>query len=128
MRSANKDQLDGDAWRIYDYVVRHFIGSLCYNCKYLSTTIHFKVGDEKFSYTGKKLIDPGYTSVMKHQALSDEETLPTFNKGDVLKIKEVKLGERQTNPPDYLTEADLITLMEKHGIGTDASILSLIHI
>jgi len=33
-------------------------------------------------------------------------------------IKEVKLTERQTSPPDYLTEADLITLMEKHGIGT----------
>ena len=33
-------------------------------------------------------------------------------------IKEVKLSERQTSPPDYLTEADLITLMEKHGIGT----------
>lgn len=34
----------------------------------------------------------------------------------------MKLAERQTSPPDYLTEAELITLMEKHGIGTDASI------
>ena len=33
-------------------------------------------------------------------------------------IKDVKLADRQTCPPDYLTEADLITLMEKHGIGT----------
>jgi len=30
----------------------------------------------------------------------------------------LKLVEKQTSPPDYLSEAELISLMEKHGIGT----------
>ena len=42
--------------------------------------------------------------------------------GEELFVKECKLSDRQTSPPGYLTESDLITLMEKHGIGTDASI------
>lgn len=37
-------------------------------------------------------------------------------------VQNARLTEHQTSPPDYLTEAELITLMEKHGIGTDASI------
>ncbi len=122
MRPASRDELDGDAWKIYDYVVRHFIGTVSYNCKYMSTVIRFDIGDEKFSVTGKKLIEPGFTSVMTWQALTDEESVPNLNKDDVLDIADVKMPERQTSPPDYLTESDLITLMEKHGIGTDASI------
>lgn len=37
-------------------------------------------------------------------------------------LLQAKLVECYTQPPDYLTEAELISLMEKHGIGTDASI------
>ena len=104
------------------FVGRHFVGSVSYNCKYSSTTINFLIGSERFSFTGKKLLDPGYTAVMTWQALTEEEAVPTLAKGDSLVVKDIKLPERQTSPPDYLTESDLITLMEKHGIGTDASI------
>jgi DNA topoisomerase-3 len=59
MRPATRDDLDGDSWRIYDYVVRHFVATVSQNCKYQSTTISFKIGDEDFSFSGKKLLAPG---------------------------------------------------------------------
>ena len=31
---------------------------------------------------------------------------------------QLKLAEHQTTPPGYLTESELISLMEKHAIGT----------
>ena len=92
-RAASRDQLDGDSWRIYDYVVRHFIGTVAYNCKYQSTTVNLSIGDEKFSFSGKKLIEPGFTSVMTWQALTSEESMPNLQKGDTLPIKEVECSQ-----------------------------------
>lgn len=62
-------------------------------------------------------ISLGFTEIMPWQSVPLEESLPTCQKGDTFTVSEVKMLEKQTNPPDYLTEAELITLMEKHGIG-----------
>lgn len=60
---------------------------------------------------------PGFAEVMPWQGIAQEEALPSCEKGDAFTVDEIKLLEKQTSPPDYLTEAELITLMEKHGIG-----------
>lgn len=59
---------------------------------------------------------------MTWQAFGKDDIAQTFKQGDSVKINEHKLIESQTGPPDNLTESELITLMEKHGVGTDASI------
>jgi len=45
-----------------------------------------------------------------------------YKVGDVVDVKNTRVVEARTEAPGYLTEADLIAQMEKHGIGTDASI------
>jgi DNA topoisomerase-3 len=47
--------------------------------------------------------------------------VPDFHKGQTVKVDSVKISEHQTRPPPYLSESDLLGLMEKNGIGTDAS-------
>lgn len=51
-----------------------------------------------------------------------DESIPEFKQGEVLTVSNVTLTEGKTSPPDYLTESELIGLMEQNGIGTDASI------
>lgn len=50
------------------------------------------------------------------------EPLPNLTEGEQIPLAVVELISGRTSPPDYPTEAELIGLMEKHGIGTDASI------
>ncbi|XP_056602830.1 DNA topoisomerase 3-beta-1 isoform X2 [Triplophysa dalaica] len=122
MRAASEIELGSDGWRLYDYITRHFIATVSHDCKFLQTTISFNIATETFTCTGKTLISAGYTEVMPWQGIPLEEALPVCERGDTFTVDEIKLLEKQTSPPDYLTEAELITLMEKHGIGTDASI------
>lgn len=123
MKLASRSELDGgDTWRLYDFICRHFLGTVSRDLKYRLTTSKFIIGSELFTNTSSVLIDAGYTRVMTWQALGKNEIITPFNANEKVKINDVRLVESQTGPPDYLTESELILLMEKHGIGTDASI------
>lgn len=67
MKASSRNELDGDAWRLYDYITRHFIATVSKDCTYRSTTVTFTINEETFTTTGKTLIDPGFTSVMHWQ-------------------------------------------------------------
>ena len=92
------------------------------DCIYEETTVSFESANETFSLSGKNVIEPGFTSIMSWKRVSDDDPLPSFTINEVFPIDDIKLDERHTSAPDYLTESELISLMEKHGIGTDASI------
>ncbi|KAG2490592.1 hypothetical protein HYH03_010985 [Edaphochlamys debaryana] len=122
VRSATENDLGGgDAWRVYDYVVRHFLGSVSPDAVYKKTKAVFEAGGETFTATGCQALRPGFTAIMPWRAAATD-TLPPLSPGEQLPLSEVELYQGRTSPPDYLTESDLIGLMEKHGIGTDASI------
>ena len=43
--------------------------------------------------------------------------LPEFEAGGQFQPTSIEMVQGETSPPSLLTEADLITLMDKHGIG-----------
>ncbi|CAG8732157.1 11364_t:CDS:10, partial [Acaulospora morrowiae] len=120
-RAAREGELSGDSWRIYNYITRHFLGSISPNLRYQKTSYTIKVGNEYFECSGSKVIQPGFSAIMHWRTMSDQN-IPEYRQGDILKVVSVNTTEGKTSPPDYLTESEVISLMEKHGIGTDASI------
>lgn len=92
---------------------------------YLTTKASFEAptSKEKFSITGKRELRQGFLAV--YSGGSREEgclELPELTDGQLGRIVQLKLRQGSTSPPGHLTESELIGLMEKHGIGTDASI------
>eukprot|EP00039_Didymoeca_costata_P016971 m.310406 g.310406 ORF g.310406 m.310406 type:complete len:847 (-) comp16476_c2_seq4:74-2614(-) len=121
MRAASEGSL-GDAWRVYDLITRHFIATLSPDLKYTETTVTYSIGKENFTSTGKIVTKLGFAAVMHWLAPQVDEITRDVNEGEELEIAQAKVVEKETSPPGYLTESELISLMEKHGIGTDASI------
>lgn len=70
MRIALESELFGDAWRIYDFIARTFIGSISANLQYNATQVDIAMGDEMFELKGAKVISPGFASVI-HWYVSD---------------------------------------------------------
>nr|CAG4643714.1 EOG090X00WU [Lepidurus arcticus] len=122
LKLATNRELDSDSWRIYDYIVRHFLATVSADCVYLSTEVEFLVGTEYFQVSGKRVVTPGFIALINPGWGKQDDLVPDLKAQQLVSVEQVRVAQRQTSPPDYLTEAELITLMEKHGIGTDASI------
>lgn len=122
MRVATEDELMGDAWRLYEYICRHFIASVSPDCKTIKSKAVFSIGKERFKVSGHRVSSPGFAEIMpwllpKDDLMPDLTSLPAQ-----VPVESVKVAESYTSAPGYLTEAELIGLMEHNGIGTDASI------
>jgi len=55
----------------------------------MQTTVFFEVGGEQFSFTGKQLMDPGFTGVMTWQAITSDERVPDFRAEQLCPIQDV---------------------------------------
>ncbi len=66
--------------------------------------------------TGLIVRERNYLNVFPYDKWSDKE-LPDFEEGEEFVPSICELKEGQTTRPSLLTEADLVSLMDKNGIG-----------
>ncbi|KEY70272.1 hypothetical protein S7711_04380 [Stachybotrys chartarum IBT 7711] len=113
--------LNFDEGRLYEYVVRRFLACCSEDAQGMATDIEVQYGDELFSAHGIIVLERNYLDVFVYENWNDTAELPKFTVGERFEPTEAMMTDGKTSPPNYLTEADLIALMDANGIGTDAT-------
>ena len=107
--------------KIWEYVARRFYANAYAEDAVQQTQkAAIKIADVSFFADGRMVVKPGYMLYYPYFKPADQP-VPQMRPGQVLTVVEVRLVEGETKPPPRLDEAELLRLMEKNGIGTDAT-------
>ena len=114
-----------DSQRLFNYISLHFFASLSEDARLKRVTTTFKNGDLEFKEVHCEYVKLGFCKFLPFDEIAINEynlSEISFTKGNTHEIKDVKIQKWATAPPPYLSEPDLIRLMEEKGIGTDGTI------
>ncbi len=107
--------------KVFDMVARRFIAVFYPDCQAANTTVEASVGKHSFKATGKQILKPGWRIIFQNEKREEEtedKVLPVFTKGEHGPHRP-ELQEKQTQPPNYYTEATLLRAMETAGKNMD---------
>ena len=107
--------------RVHEFVVRRFLACSSQDARGSKTDISIIYGAETFCTSGLTVLERNYLDVYPYDKWTSSQDLPHFHEGEVFEPTEARIHEGKTSPPGYLTEPELIALMDTNGIGTDAT-------
>jgi DNA topoisomerase-1 len=108
------------ASKVYDLITRHFLANLMPAATLEKTHLEICVDSEIFDSSGSVMKSDGWLGVYPFETKNDK-FLPDIQEKEEVVIKKMENIASKTTPPKHLTEAELLTLMDKHGIGTKAT-------
>ncbi|KAJ7824662.1 prokaryotic type I DNA topoisomerase [Mycena olivaceomarginata] len=119
--TAHAGGLQGNEKKVYEFITRRFLACCSKDAEGSMTTVDVTCGGEAFYATGLVVHRRNYLDVYPYDKWTGSR-VPDFAEGEEFQPSVCELREGHTSSPKYLTEADLVTLMDKNGIGTDATI------
>lgn len=116
----NRVDLTDNERKVFDLVAKRFIAVFYPDCQVANTSIEASIGPHPFKATGKQILKPGWRAVFQNEKddNSEDRILPAFTKGEH-GPHQPDLQEKQTQPPQYFTEATLLRAMETAGKNMD---------
>ncbi len=112
---VNRIDLNDNERKVFNLVAKRFIAAFYPDCEISNTNVEATIDKHKFKATGKQILKPGWRVVFQNDSTTSEDRiLPAFTEGEHGTHKP-DLQEKQTQPPNYYTEATLLRAMETAG-------------
>ncbi|XP_057550339.1 DNA topoisomerase 3-alpha isoform X1 [Amaranthus tricolor] len=118
--SAGESGWSQDHHKVYELVVRHFLACVSQPAVSAETTVEVDIAGELFSASGRVILAKNYLDVYRFESWGGS-VIPTYILGQQFTPTILTLDSGVTRPPPLLSEADLLSCMDKAGIGTDAT-------
>jgi len=122
-RGENEEQK-----KLYRLIFSRTIASQMKPAEILKTKIIANIKENNlpdFSITGSRIVFDGWLRA-DPEAKSEELNLPEVNKGEPLGLINLALEEKETTPPNRISEAGLVKELEKREIGRPSTYATII--
>eukprot|EP01054_Gregarina_sp_Poly1_P006244 Gregarina_sp_Poly_1__6243@NODE_3309_length_1192_cov_133_349333_g1072_i2_p1_GENE_NODE_3309_length_1192_cov_133_349333_g1072_i2NODE_3309_length_1192_cov_133_349333_g1072_i2_p1_ORF_typecomplete_len326_score39_79Topoisom_bac/PF01131_20/1_4e77_NODE_3309_length_1192_cov_133_349333_g1072_i2931070 len=123
VKSCSSEALkSSEEWNLYQLICKHFLAVCSKDAIGIETSIEVAVDTEQFGCKGLVIKEMNYLKIWgEYEPWKNARVLPTLVSGSRLPIHALLLESGQTSPPQLLSEVELITRMDKFGVGTDAT-------
>ena len=108
--------------KIWEYVARRYLANVLYDdARLIRWMLNAEIEGVNLESKGRYFVDEGFYKVFPYFKPRETLRIPEVKEGETLPVENVRLRRSKTRPPPRLSEAELLRLMEEHGIGTDAT-------
>ncbi|MDI6826215.1 MAG: DNA topoisomerase I [Candidatus Aenigmarchaeota archaeon] len=114
-------RLTSQQMKLYALIVKRFFSLFGDPAIREMSRVTLSINGHDFIVVGVKTLDPGWIKYYDDFIKLEERILPKLEKGQVLRVKELKMIQKETQPPNRYTQASIIKEMEKRGLGTKAT-------
>ncbi|MGI0484174.1 type I DNA topoisomerase [Pantanalinema rosaneae CENA516] len=110
-----KAELDADAFALYVMIWKRTVASLCQPARVRQTRIITQSGEVQWQAKGQVVEFAGFAKYWR--SIGADTELPIVQPGQSLTVKQAAHEQKQTQPPPRYSEAQLVAVMERKGIG-----------
>ncbi|MFH1697038.1 MAG: DNA topoisomerase I [Candidatus Diapherotrites archaeon] len=118
--AAPKAKLNDREWKIYELIVRRFLATLAEDAETENLSVLIDLNNEPYLAHGQLIVRRGWKEFYPYSELK-EVILPPLERGDEVKLIDLEMLEKETQPPARYSQAALIKLMDEQGLGTKST-------